>query len=157
MSGAIFYAPLVVGFFLSYFIGAYPWQIAGLLVTNLLMSAFIASSSHFTSKAPQFLLFITTALLAIYELIHAGIGSNRSLSTFDQYNSGYLAIGIIYALILVGIIFSGYQIFSLVKKIYNGIIAKDGCLQLVEKKKEFEETKQKINDHFHGETIAKRK
>lgn len=53
-----------------------------------------------------------------YQLVHAGIGSNRALSTYDQWNTGYLGIGLIYAMILAAIIFSGYLIYKLLTNLY---------------------------------------
>lgn len=59
--------------------------------------------------------------------MHAGVGSNRALSTYDQWNTGYLGIGIIYALLLAGIIFSGYLLYKLFTNLYKNIIVPFGC------------------------------
>ncbi len=60
--------------------------------------------------------------------MHAGVGSNRALSTYDQWNTGYLGIGILYALILVGVIFSGYLLYKLFQNLYRNFVNPYGCL-----------------------------
>lgn len=125
--GAIFALPLLAGFVLSFFTRSYPWQLTGLLLGNLGVTSYAAASNHFDSKIPKFFHVGIGALMTGYELVHAGIGSNRALSTFDQWNTGYLGIGIIYALLLVGVIFSGYLIYKLLSSLYSNIIKPYGC------------------------------
>lgn len=115
---AVFYLPLVVGFFLAFFNKSYPWQLTGLLLSTLGLTAFAAASKHFLSKIPKFFFIGIGILMLAYQLVHAGIGSNRALSTYDQWNTGYLGIGLIYAMILAAIIFSGYLIYKLLTNLY---------------------------------------
>lgn len=125
---AVFFLPLLAGFVLSFFTKAYAWQLTGLLLGFLGLTSFAAASSHFDNKIPKYFFVCIGLLMIAYELVHAGIGSNRALSTYDQWNTGYLGVGIIYALLLTGIIFSGYLIYKLVSNIYGNIIKPYGCL-----------------------------
>jgi hypothetical protein len=127
-SAAMFFLPLLVGFVLSFFTKTYPWQLTGLLVGFLGLTSFAAASKQFTSKIPKYFFVGIGLLMIAYQLVHAGIGSNRALTTYDQWNTGYLGVGIIYALLLAGIIFSGYLIYKLLSNIYNNIIKPYGCL-----------------------------
>lgn len=70
-----------------------------------------------------------------YLLLHAGIGSNRAIGTYDQWNTGYLGIGLIYSMLLSAIIFSGYLLYKSFMGIYDGHI-KNGFWQDLDKKDE---------------------
>lgn len=125
--GAVFMLPLLLGFFLAQFTHNYPWQITGLLVFTVLFFAFAASSNHFDNPIPKIYFVVSTILMIGYVLLHAGIGSNRALSTVDQWNIGYLGIGILYALILTALLFSIYLIFKTLNCILTNIIKPRGC------------------------------
>ena len=58
--------------------------------------------------------------MIVYELVHAAIGSNRALSTLDQLNTGYIGIGVIFAMLLLSLIFSVYLLYKNIKGLYNG-------------------------------------
>lgn len=124
---SVFYLPLLVGFFLSFFTKSYPWQLTGLLLGHAGLGSFAAASHHFDHKIPKFFFAGISALMVGYELVHAGVGSNRALSTYDQWNTGYLGIGLIYAMLLAGIIFSGYLVYKLLTHLYRNIIKPFGC------------------------------
>lgn len=70
-----------------------------------------------------------------YLLLHAGIGSNRSIGTYDQWNTGYLGIGIIYAMIITAILFTAYLLYKFFKEMYANY-HKHGCWQNIDKKNE---------------------
>jgi hypothetical protein len=125
---SVFYLPLLIGFFLSFFTNTYPWQLTGLLLSNLAFTSYTAATSTFISKVPKYFLIVIGALMIAYELVHAGVGSNRSLSTYDQLYTGYLGIGILYALILVGILFCGYLLYKLFQNLYKNFLNPYGCL-----------------------------
>jgi len=124
---SVFYFPLLAGFVLSFFQKSYPWQLTGLLLGNAALGSFAAGSAHFESKVPRFFFAGIGALTVAYELVHAGVGSNRALSTYDQWNTGYLGIGIIYAIMLAALIFSGYLLYKLIYNLYSNIIKPFGC------------------------------
>ena len=136
----IFYLPLLAGFVLAFFTQAYAWQLFGLIIGFIGLLAFAAASSHFISKVPKYYFAITAGLMVAYELVHAGIGSNRALSTYDQWNTGYLGIGIIFALLLFAVIFSAYLLAKAIQTIYKYFVAPGGCFpRLGEKKIEDED------------------
>jgi hypothetical protein len=81
---SVFYLAILFGFFISFFINNYSWQLAGLVVSTALFLAFTAASDHFTSKIVKYLFMIFAALMIAYLLLHAGIGSNRSVLACDQ-------------------------------------------------------------------------
>lgn len=118
--GAVFFLPLIAGFFLGFFTGSYPWQLTGLLVFNILFLSFAAASGHFDHKVFKYYFVGVTGLMVVYELVHAGIGSNRALNTTDQWNSGYLGIGLIYAMLLTALIFSGYLLYKTFWGLFKG-------------------------------------
>lgn len=124
----IFYLPLLVGFFLAYFTKAYAWQLVGLILGFLGLLAFAGASKHFTSKVPKYYFAATGGLMVAYELVHAGVGSNRALSTYDQWNTGYLGIGIIFALLLIAILFTIYLLIKAFRSIYDNHIKPRGCM-----------------------------
>lgn len=124
---AIFFLPLLAGFVLSYFTRTYPWQLTGLLLGFLLLTSYAIAARVFDNKVPKFFWAGLGILMIGYLLVHAGIGSNRALSTYDQWNTGYLGIGIIYAMILAAAIFSGYLLYKLAGHIFNNIIKPFGC------------------------------
>ncbi len=124
---SVFYLPLLAGFVLSFFTKSYPWQLTGLLLGNTALGSFALGSRHFLNKIPKFFFAGISALMVGYELVHAGVGSNRALSTTDQWNTGYVGIGIIYAMLLAGILFSGYLLYRLFSHLYTSIIKPFGC------------------------------
>jgi hypothetical protein len=63
---AVFYLPLIIGFFLSFFTKTYPWQLAGLLLSNLAFTSYAAASHSFLSKIPKFFLVGIGALMIGY-------------------------------------------------------------------------------------------
>ena len=87
---------------------------------NVLFLSYAAASDHFDEKVFRYYFVGVTGLLVVYELVHAGIGSNRALNTFDQWNSGYLGIGLIYAMLLTAAIFSGYLLYKTFWGLFNG-------------------------------------
>lgn len=123
----VFLLPLLAGFVLSYFTRTYPWQLTGLLLGVLALTAYAIVSGAFENKIVKYFVAGLGVLTLAYLLVHAGIGSNRALSTYDQWNTGYLGIGIVYALILAAAIFSGYLLYKLASHIYNNIIRPHGC------------------------------
>jgi hypothetical protein len=65
-------------------------------------------------------------LMIAYLLLHAGIGSNRAIGTYDQWNVGYFGIGILYALIITAILFTIYLLYKFFKEAYENHL-KYGC------------------------------
>lgn len=63
---AIFYLPLLVGFFLSFFTKSYPWQLTGLLLGHAGVGSFAAGSHHFDNKIPKFFWAGISALMVGY-------------------------------------------------------------------------------------------
>jgi hypothetical protein len=108
----LFILAVIFGFFLAFFIHDFAWQIAGLIFFSALFLAFIIASSFFTDKIIKIFFIAILILMVAYLFLHAGLGSNRSLSTFDQWNTGYLGIGLIYALIIVAVLFTGYLVYK---------------------------------------------
>ncbi len=78
---SVFCLAIIFGFFISFFIKDYPWQLAGLILSTAL---FLAASDHFTSRIVKYLFIIFAVLMIAYLLLHAGIGSNRSVIACDQ-------------------------------------------------------------------------
>lgn len=74
---------LLFGFFTSFFIDNYPWQLAGLIMTTSLILAFAASSEHFTNWPLKFFWVVFCALLLAFLFLLAGIGSNTSSAPCD--------------------------------------------------------------------------
>ena len=118
--GSVFFLPLIIGFFLAFFISSYPWQFTGLILFNLLFLSFAAASSHFDNNVFKYYFIGVTGLMIIYELVHAGIGSNRALSTIDQFNTGYIGIGVIYAMLITALVFSVYLLYRTLNGIVKG-------------------------------------
>ena len=114
----VFYLPLLIGFVLAYFTKAYGWQLLGLILGFFGLLAFAAGSNHFDNKIPKYYFVATGGLMVAYGLVHAGIGSNRALSTFDQWNTGYLGIGLIFAMLIIAAIFSAYLLYKAIRTIY---------------------------------------
>ena len=63
---AVFYFPLLIGFFLAFFTKSYPWQLTGLLLSNLGLASFAAASKHFLSKISKFFFLGIGALMIAY-------------------------------------------------------------------------------------------
>ena len=133
----VFYLPILAGFVLAYFTKAYAWQLVGLLLGFIVLLAFAAGSHHFDNKVFKYFFVGFAGLIIFYELVHAGIGSNRALTTYNQWNGGYLGIGIIYALLLISLLFSIYLLSKAIKTIYqHHLKPNNGCLRsLADKKK----------------------
>jgi len=79
-------------------------------------------------------------LMLAYLLLHAGIGSNRSIGTYDQWNTGYLGVGILYALLITAILFTAYLLYRFFKEAYENH-KKYGCWIDVDKKNDLPEEK----------------
>lgn len=108
-----------MGFFLSFFIGSFGWQLAGLLVFSVLFLSFIVAGSFFDNKVIKAFLIIYSVLLIGYLLLHAGLGSNRSIGTYDQWNTGYLGVGLLYGFIIAAIIFTAYLVYRMFEEMYS--------------------------------------
>ena len=130
---AVFALPIIFGFFLSYFIHSYPWQLTGIIFGTALFLCFAAIGSHFFNVIHKIYFIIFTLLMLSYLFLHAGIGSNRAIGTYDQWNTGYLGIGLIYAMLLSAIIFSAYLLYKSFRGIYDNHL-KDGFWQDIDKK-----------------------
>lgn len=104
---------------MSFFIKSFGWQLAGILVFSVLFLSFIIGGSFFDNKVTKVFLIIYSVLLIGYLLLHVGLGSNRSISTYDQWNTGYLGIGILYGFIITAILFTAYLVYKLFKEMYS--------------------------------------
>ncbi len=124
-AASVFFLPVVSGFFLSQFFDQYALQIAGLIAAAALVGGFAAFSSHFNSKIPRAYFAGMGGLAVGYLLVHAGIGSNRGLSTSDQFDIGYLGIGLIYAMLLTAGVFTIYQLYKHGRDIYSNHLRRD--------------------------------
>ncbi len=112
---AVFGLAIIFGFFIAFFIKDFAWQLAGILFFAVLFLAFTLSGSFFINKVMKVFFVIFMILMIAYLLLHAGIGSNRSIGTYDQWNTGYLCIGILYALLITAILFTAYLLYLFFK------------------------------------------
>jgi hypothetical protein len=112
---AVFGLAIIFGFFIAFFIRDFGWQIAGILFFTVLFLAFTVAASFFVNKVIKIFFIIFMILMLAYLLLHAGIGSNRSIGTYDQWNTGYLGIGILYALLITAILFTAYLLYRFFK------------------------------------------
>lgn len=112
---AVFGLAIIFGFFIAFFIKDFGWQIAGILFFTVLFLAFTVAASFFVNKVIKVFFIIFMILMLAYLLLHAGIGSNRSIGTYDQWNTGYLGIGILYALLITAILFTAYLLYKFFK------------------------------------------
>ena len=111
----LFLLAIVFGFFLAFFIKNFAWQLAGLIFFSALFLSFIIASKFFTDKIMKIFFIIFMGLMVAYLFLHAGLGSNRSISTFDQWNTGYFGIGLLYALIIASVLFTCYLLYKFFK------------------------------------------
>jgi hypothetical protein len=81
---AIFYLAIAYGFFISFFIENYAWQITGLVLTTGALLAFAAVNGHFNSLGIKIFWIIFAALLLAFLFLLAGLGSNSSAAPCDQ-------------------------------------------------------------------------
>jgi hypothetical protein len=109
----------VFGFFLSFFITSFGWQLAGLLVFAVFFLSIVIGGSFFKNKMIKLFFIIYILLLIGYLLLHAGLGSNRTIGTYDQWNTGYFGVGILYAFIITAGLFSAYLVYRLFKEMYT--------------------------------------
>ncbi len=116
---AVFTLAIVFGFFIAFFIHNFAWQLTGILAFSILFLAFTVSASFLLNKIIRVFFIIFMVLMLAYLLLHAGIGSNRSIGTYDQWNTGYFGIGLLYALLITAIIFSAYLIYRFFKEMYQ--------------------------------------
>jgi len=130
---SVFALPIIFGFFLAYFIHSYPWQLTGIIFATALLLCFAVAASHFDNIIYKIYFIVFTLLMLAYLLLHAGIGSNRAIGTYDQWNTGYLGIGLIYAMLLSAIIFSAYLLYKSFRGIYDNHL-KNGFWQDLDKK-----------------------
>jgi hypothetical protein len=63
---SVFYLPLIIGFFLSFFTKTYAWQLTGLLLSNVAFTFYAAASPSFLAKTPKFFLVAMGALMIAY-------------------------------------------------------------------------------------------
>lgn len=103
---------------MSFFITSFGWQLAGMLVLSVLFLSMVVGGSFFKNKVIKAFLIIYTALLIGYLLLHAGLGSNRSIGTYDQWNTGYLGVGLLYGFIITAILFTAYLVYRTFKDMY---------------------------------------
>lgn len=81
---AIYFLAVIYGFFCSFFISDYPWQLTGLILATAGVLAFAAVNSHFLSLAMKVFWIVFCALLLAFLFLLAGIGSNASAAPCDQ-------------------------------------------------------------------------
>jgi hypothetical protein len=108
----------VFGFFLAFFVDNFAWQIVGLIFFSALFLGFILASTFFQDKIIKIFLIIILLLMVGYLFLHAGLGSNRSMGTFDKWNTGYVGIGLIYAMIITAVLFTGYLLYKFFQEVY---------------------------------------
>ena len=116
---ALFALPILFGFFLAFFINNFAWQLAGIILFTVLFVVFIIVAAFFVDVIFKIFFIVMGVLMLAYLLLHAGIGSNRAIGTSDQWNTGYLGVGILYALLLTAILFTGYLLYRLFKAMYK--------------------------------------
>lgn len=112
---AVFALAIMFGFFIAFFIKDFAWQLAGIIFFSVLFLAFIISASFFKDKVIKTFFIIFMVLMIAYLLLHAGISSNRAIGTYDQWNVGYLGIGILYAFLITAILFTAYLLYRFFK------------------------------------------
>ncbi len=127
---------ILFGFFTSFFIDNFPWQLTGLIIITALILAFAASSDHFVSWPLKLFWIVFCSLLLAFLFLMAGIGSNASTSPCDQENLGYLGIGFLYALILLAAIASIWILWFTVYQIYNNYFKERRFIESTNDKKE---------------------
>jgi hypothetical protein len=91
-----------------------------------LFLAFVIASPFFKNMVIKVFLALYIFVFICYLFLHAGLGSNRTINTFDQWNMGYYGIAILYAFILTSIFFTCYLIYNFIKNAYTGH-KKYGC------------------------------
>lgn len=116
---SVFYLAVLFGFFISFFIYSFPWQITGIIVSTALFLAFAAASSHFIDNFSRYFWIIFSILMIAFLLLLAGVGSNVSTASCDQENLGFLGIGFLYAMMIAALILSGYLIWKTGSFIYD--------------------------------------
>lgn len=82
-----------------------------MIVSSAIFLGFILASTFIKDKIIKGFLVVFLVVIIGYLFLHAGIGSNRTMATFDKWNIGYVGIGLLYALILTSILFTGYLLY----------------------------------------------
>jgi hypothetical protein len=81
---AVFCLAVAYGFFISFFIENYAWQITGLVMVTAALLAFAAVSDHFNSLGIKIFWIIFASILLAFLFLLAGLGSNASVAPCDQ-------------------------------------------------------------------------
>lgn len=81
--------------------------------------ALAIGSSFFVNKVIQVFIIVFMFFIVAYLLLHASISSNRSIGTYDQWNTGYIGIALLYGLLLTSISFTVYLIYRSFKEMYG--------------------------------------
>lgn len=116
---SVFYLAILYGFFTSFFYNSYPWQLAGLIIATALFGFFAFQSSQFESPIIKYFWVLFSLLMLAFLLLLAGLGSNISGAPCGQENLGYLGIGFLYGLLILGLIATGYLLWITIFHIYD--------------------------------------
>ena len=116
---SVFYLFIVYGFFTSFFYNSHAWQLAGLITATVLFGFFAYANKMFTSVIIKAFWIIFSLLMLAFLLLLAALGSNVTTAPCGLENLGYLAIGFLYALIIMALIASIYLLWFTLFFIYS--------------------------------------
>ena len=116
---AVFYLFIFYGFFTSFFYSSYPWQLTGLILLTAAFGFFAFMNTAFDSVIIKYFWVIFSLLMLAFLLLLAAMGSNVSTAPCGQENLGYLAIGLLYAMLIAALIASLYLLWLTLLSLYS--------------------------------------
>lgn len=151
---AVYFLAVIYGFFLSFFISDYPWQLTGLILATAGLLAFAAASPHFLSLAMRIFWIVFCALLLAFLFLLAGIGSNASAAPCDQESLGYLGIGFLYALLLAALMVCCLLLWFTIFALYNNYFKnKPFVVSLADAKEELDDKPERVKGFQSGSKL----
>lgn len=151
---AVYFLAVVYGFFCSFFISDYPWQLTGLILATAGLLAFAAASNHFQSQAMRVFWVVFCALLLAFLFLLAGIGSNASAAPCDQESLGYLGIGFLYALILAALMVCCLLLWFTLYGLYSNYFKdKHFVVSLADAKEELDDKPERVKGFQSGSKL----
>jgi hypothetical protein len=90
-----------------------------MIIFTTIFLALIIATNLFKNKIFKIFLVLYIFFLLAYLFLHAGLGSNRTVGTFGQWNTGYFGIGLLYAFLITAILFTGFLLYWFFTKAYQ--------------------------------------
>lgn len=117
-ASCLYYKLILFGWCLSFFRGRGTFQLIGIIGINSAFLLYTLFSSFFHTKLYKIYFASQLLLMVAFELLIAGISSEKGLSTEGMLNFGYFGICLIYLMLIPALLLSLWRIWDFLKHLF---------------------------------------